>query len=66
MTPTDTARQIGVDTGTLARWERGEREPVGAFLARVESYLRSEGSQPLVPRGQESVAQPRQAVTCDT
>ena len=29
------ARQIGVDPSTLARWERGEREPAGSLLDRV-------------------------------
>ena len=27
------AGRIGMDPGTLARWERGEREPTGAFTA---------------------------------
>jgi DNA-binding transcriptional regulator YiaG len=33
------AKQMGVDQGTLARWERREREPAGAFLARVTRFL---------------------------
>lgn len=33
------AAQLGVDPSTLARWERGEREPTGRFAARVESIL---------------------------
>jgi hypothetical protein len=28
-----------VDPGTLARWERSEREPAGKFLGRVKSFL---------------------------
>jgi DNA-binding XRE family transcriptional regulator len=35
----DAAVQIGVDPGTLARWERGEREPAGGFLTLVEAFL---------------------------
>jgi transcriptional regulator with XRE-family HTH domain len=27
------------EPGTLARWERGEREPTGAFLDRVKRFL---------------------------
>lgn len=34
------AIQLGVDQGTLARWERGEREPTGRFAASVQSFLR--------------------------
>jgi transcriptional regulator with XRE-family HTH domain len=34
-----TGRQLGVDPGTLARWERGEREPAGALAARSERFL---------------------------
>ena len=37
--------QIGVDPSTLARWERGEREPTGAFLERVKRFLH-EGTKP--------------------
>jgi transcriptional regulator with XRE-family HTH domain len=33
------AMEIGVDAGTLARWERGEREPAGESLRRVERFL---------------------------
>jgi transcriptional regulator with XRE-family HTH domain len=33
------ARQIGVDPSTLARWERGEREPGGRFRKMVEVAL---------------------------
>ena len=35
----DAARQIGVDQGTLARWERGEREPAGVFAERATRFL---------------------------
>ena len=35
----DAALKIGVDPGTLARWERGEREPAGVLLGRVEMFL---------------------------
>jgi transcriptional regulator with XRE-family HTH domain len=35
----ESARQLGVDPCTLARWERGEREPTGRFLSRVKGVL---------------------------
>jgi transcriptional regulator with XRE-family HTH domain len=35
----ESAERLGVDPSTLARWERGEREPVGAFLGRVKVFL---------------------------
>ena len=35
----ESAKRLGVDPSTLARWERGEREPAGAFLQRVKSFL---------------------------
>jgi transcriptional regulator with XRE-family HTH domain len=38
----ESAGQIGVDPGTLARWERGEREPAGGFLERVRRFLANE------------------------
>ena len=44
MTQKEAARQLGVDQGTLARWERGEREPQGAFLGRVKRFVRVEAS----------------------
>ena len=33
------ARQMSVDPSTLARWERGEREPAGTFVIRVLRFL---------------------------
>jgi len=39
MTQGGAAKRLGVDSGTLARWERGEREPAGALLGRVERFL---------------------------
>jgi len=35
----ESAIRIGVDPGTLARWERGERGPTGVLLGRVEQFL---------------------------
>jgi transcriptional regulator with XRE-family HTH domain len=35
--PAESAERIGVDAGTLARWERGEREPAGAFLSSASA-----------------------------
>ena len=37
----EAARSLGVDPITLARWERGEREPTGAFLQSVRRFLDS-------------------------
>jgi transcriptional regulator with XRE-family HTH domain len=42
MTQKEAARRLGVDQGTLAKWERGEREPAGAFLVRVNGFLHEE------------------------
>jgi transcriptional regulator with XRE-family HTH domain len=38
----ESAGRIGVDSGTLAKWERGEREPAGALLSRVRRFLDNE------------------------
>jgi site-specific DNA recombinase len=35
----ESAKRLGVDQGTLARWERGERKPAGGFLARVMRFV---------------------------
>jgi DNA-binding transcriptional regulator YiaG len=35
----DAAGRIGVDPGTLAKWEQGRREPAGGFLVRVKRFL---------------------------
>jgi transcriptional regulator with XRE-family HTH domain len=35
----ESAKQLGVDASTLARWERAEREPAGAFLGPVTRFL---------------------------
>jgi transcriptional regulator with XRE-family HTH domain len=35
------AGQLGVDQGTLAKWERGEREPAGDFKKGVLTFLNS-------------------------
>ena len=37
------AGKLEVDPSTLAKWERREREPCGAFAARAELFLASEG-----------------------
>jgi site-specific DNA recombinase len=39
----DAARKIGVDQATLAKWERGDREPKGQFAMLAERFL--EGTQ---------------------
>ena len=35
----ESARRIGVDSSTLAKWERGDREPKGRLLIRAERFL---------------------------
>ncbi len=39
LTQKQAAARIGVDQCTLARWERGEREPAGAFAASAKRFL---------------------------
>jgi site-specific DNA recombinase len=39
LTQKEAARRLGVDQGTLAKWERGEREPAGEFAVRAERFL---------------------------
>ena len=39
MTQGEAAKRLGVDPGTLARSERGEREPAGSLLGRAERFL---------------------------
>ena len=39
----ESARRLGVDPGTLGLWERGEREPLGRVLNRVQRFLDAEG-----------------------
>ena len=41
MTQKEFASQIGVDPSTLARWERGERVPIGSFLQRADLVMSS-------------------------
>jgi transcriptional regulator with XRE-family HTH domain len=42
----DSAKRLGVDPGTLAKWERGEREPAISFQTRIERFL----NEPVGPR----------------
>jgi transcriptional regulator with XRE-family HTH domain len=44
----ESAERIGVDASTLAKWERGEREPAGGFLERVERFLNGGGERPSI------------------
>ena len=41
MAQQELARRLGVDPGTLGRWERGSRSPVGKYLAGVEAVIRA-------------------------
>jgi DNA-binding XRE family transcriptional regulator len=40
-----TAKVVGVDASTLARWERGERQPTGSALELVERFLKQSRPQ---------------------
>jgi transcriptional regulator with XRE-family HTH domain len=35
----DLARRLGVDPGTLGKWERDERRSAGALLERLEKFF---------------------------
>lgn len=39
LTQREAAARMGVDPTTLARWERGEKEPWGKFVERVNRFL---------------------------
>jgi DNA-binding transcriptional regulator YiaG len=45
----ESAQRMGVDPSTLARWERGEREPEGGFAKRAQQFLTTAESG-LLPR----------------
>jgi site-specific DNA recombinase len=49
LTQKESAQRLGVDPGTLARWERGETEPAAAHLVRVRRFL-SDERQPTASR----------------
>jgi site-specific DNA recombinase len=50
MSQKDSARRFGVDPSTLARWERGEREPTGTFAAQAEQLLGAVEATPVPAR----------------
>jgi transcriptional regulator with XRE-family HTH domain len=35
----ESARRVRVDQSTLARWERGEREPTGELAVQAKHFL---------------------------
>ena len=43
----ESAKRIGVDASTLARWERGEREPAGAMEVLALRFVSRAEAQPL-------------------
>ena len=49
LTQKESAQRLGVDPSTLAKWERGEREPAAAHLVRVKRFLNDE-RQPTASR----------------
>jgi transcriptional regulator with XRE-family HTH domain len=38
-TQKEAAVRIGIDQSTLARWERGQKEPWGKYIALAERFL---------------------------
>jgi transcriptional regulator with XRE-family HTH domain len=50
MTQEEAAKRLGLAPGTLVRWERGEREPAGSLLGRVERFLNDEDAAGLDAR----------------
>ena len=55
------AQQIGVAVETLARWERGEREPLASDIARIAEALSCQitdliPNPPLPPRRKRKTA----------
>ena len=53
------AGQLGVDQGTLARWEQGKREPAGAFLARVKRLRPTVQHGSSLPKLLDQLSRPR-------
>jgi transcriptional regulator with XRE-family HTH domain len=45
LTQKQAAERLSVDPSTLAKWERGEREPRGIFLTRVKQFFKSESKK---------------------
>lgn len=45
ITQGEAARRIGLDQGTLARWELREREPTGEFAVRAKRFLAAAESE---------------------
>ena len=39
LTQKELARQLGIDPGTLGKWERGESKPLGKFLSKIRGTL---------------------------
>jgi len=50
MSQKEAAGKIGVDQGTLARWERGEREPTGTYADAARRFLDGDGGRRKVRR----------------
>ena len=45
----EAATRIGVDASTLARWERGEREPAGTLAIRLADFCKTQQPAPKSP-----------------
>ena len=50
MTQGEAAKRRGLNPGTLAKWERGEREPAESLLGRVERFCCDEEAPDLDAR----------------
>ena len=50
MSQKEAAREIGADQGTLARWERGEKEPTGTHVDAARRFLDGGGNRRNVRR----------------
>jgi site-specific DNA recombinase len=48
LSQSESAARIGVDASTLARWERGEREPTGAFVTGALQFVVAVEGEPMM------------------
>jgi len=55
------AHQIGIDAGTLARWEKGQRQPEGKYLMKVYAFL-GEDPRPVPTTIAERITRQREAL----
>jgi transcriptional regulator with XRE-family HTH domain len=46
LTQEESAKRLGIDASTLARWERGQRQPADKLLDRVTRFIDDEERRP--------------------